>query len=151
MRTRSATADSEARRRRENKIRKEAVCENGSRGSGGLKNTETGEVRRNGKTRISGGQKDGGNLAALFLLSGCGSVTEEMKTGRTEGIALLESGDYEGAVSRFDEVISQASRVTDFELDVLKYRAEAELKLEDYQAAAYTYGILIRSDGPKPQ
>ena len=114
MRTRSETADSEARRRRENKIRKEAVCENGSRGSGGLKNTETGEVRRNGKTRISGGQKRRRYFGGSFLLSGCGSVTEEMKTGRTEGIALLESGDYEGAVSRFDEVISQASRGNGF-------------------------------------
>ena len=102
-----------------------------------------------GKRVYQAGKKTAVILAALFLLSGCGSVTEEMKTGRTEGIALLESGDYEGAVSRFDEVISQASRVTDFELDVLKYRAEAELKLEDYQAAAYTYGILSQVDGKR--
>ena len=104
-----------------------------------------------GKRVYQAGKKTAVILAALFLLSGCGSVTEEMKTGRTEGIALLESGGYEGAVSRFDEVISQASRVTDFELDVLKYRAEAELKLEDYQAAAYTYGILSQVDEPKPE
>ena len=104
-----------------------------------------------GKRVYQAGKKTAVILAALFLLSGCGSVTEEMKTGRTEGIALLESGDYEGAVSRFDEVISQASRVTDFELDVIKYRAEAELKLEDYQAAAYTYGILSQVDEPKPE
>lgn len=104
-----------------------------------------------GKRVYQAGKKTAVILAALFLLSGCGSATEEMKTGRTEGIVLLESGDYEGAVSRFDEVISQASRVTDFELDVLKYRAEAELKLEDYQAAAYTYGILSQVDEPKPE
>ena len=34
--------------------------------------------------------------AAALLLTGCKGVTEEEKTARENGIALLESGDYEG-------------------------------------------------------
>ena len=79
---------------------KKAVCEHGSRGSGGLENTENGRGEKEWEKRVyQAGKKTAVILAALFLLSGCGSATEEMKTGRTEGIALLESGDYEGAVS----------------------------------------------------
>lgn len=33
---------------------------------------------------------------------GCKGVTEEEKTARENGIALLESGDYEGALSQFE-------------------------------------------------
>ena len=36
-----------------------------------------------------------------------------------------------------------------FELDVLKYRAEAEYLTEDYRAAAHTYDILADVDGEK--
>ena len=35
--------------------------------------------------------------AAAVLLTGCKGVTEEEKAARENGIALLESGDYEGA------------------------------------------------------
>lgn len=83
--------------------------------------------------------------AALFL-GGCGGVTEEMLASREKGIALLESGDYEGAVREFEELTQNAKRVTDFELDVLKYRAEAEFGSEDYEAAAHTYRILNQVD-----
>lgn len=90
-------------------------------------------------------------LTVTLLLSGCARVTEEMEAGRLQGISLLESGDYEGAIAQFEQVISQSSRVTEFELDVLKYRAEAELGLEDYTAAAYTYEMLSQVDKPKPE
>ena len=33
----------------------------------------------------------------LLLLTGCSHVTSEMKESRENGIALMESGDYEGA------------------------------------------------------
>ena len=54
---------------------------------------------------------------------------EEEKTARENGIALLESGDYEGALDQFEALIQDADRVTDFEVDILKYRAEAEYVL----------------------
>ena len=44
----------------------------------------------------------------LFLLTGCGHVTEEMKAGKENRIALMENGgDYEGAVAEFDSLIDQ--------------------------------------------
>ena len=61
--------------------------------------------------------------AAALLLTGCKGVTEEEKTARENGIALLESGDYEGALDQFEALIQDADRVTDFEVDILKYRA----------------------------
>lgn len=68
--------------------------------------------------------------AAALLLTGCKGVTEEEKTARENGIALLESGDYEGALDQFEALIQDADRVTDFEVDILKYRAEAEYGLK---------------------
>ena len=84
--------------------------------------------------------------AAALLLTGCKRVTEEEKTARENGIALLESGDYEGALDQFEALIQDADRVTDFEVDILKYRAEAEYGLKDYEAAAHTYDILSQID-----
>ena len=84
--------------------------------------------------------------AAALLLTGCKGVTEEEKTTRENGIALLESGDYEGALDQFEALIQDADRVTDFEVDILKYRAEAEYGLKDYEAAAHTYDILSQID-----
>ena len=37
------------------------------------------------------------------------------------------------------------------ELDILKYRAEAEYKIGDYRAAAHTYDVLSQVDGEKPE
>ena len=87
----------------------------------------------------------------LLLLTGCSHVTSEMKEGRENGIALMESGDYEGAVAEFDSLIDQTTRVTSFEIDVLKYRGEAEFMLGDYGAAAYTYDTLAKVDKPRAE
>jgi len=89
--------------------------------------------------------------AAVFvliscLLSGCGRVTKEAAAARENGISLLEAGDYEGAIGQFEFAIGQAGKVTSFEIDVLKYRAEAEYGLKDYQAAAHTYDVLNQVD-----
>lgn len=87
----------------------------------------------------------------LFLLTGCGHVTEEMKAGKENGIALMENGDYEGAVAEFDSLIDQTKHVSSFEIDVLKYRGEAEFMLGDYGAAAYTYDTLVKVDKPRAE
>lgn len=84
--------------------------------------------------------------AAAVLATGCGRVSKEQLERREEGITLLESGDYEGAFEIFEGLIKDAKRVSDFELDVLKYRAEAEFGFGDYEAAAYTYELLNEVD-----
>ena len=62
---------------------------------------------------------------------------------RTEGIEKLASGDFNGAVQSFEQALEKAgSREKAFNRDVLLYRAEAELKLQDYEAAAHSYELL---------
>ena len=52
----------------------------------------------------------------------------------------------------FDLALKEADGVVNaFELDILKYRGEAEFMLEDYEAAAHTYGILADVDGKEPE
>jgi len=88
---------------------------------------------------------------AGFFLCGCSAVTDDMLEARKHGIALMESGDYEGAIQEFEALIDNAKKVTGFEIDILKYRAEAEFGLGDYEAAAYTYGILNQVDEKKAE
>ena len=89
-------------------------------------------------------------LAAALFLAGCG-ISKERLEARETGIALLESGDYDGAIAQFEELIDGATRVTEFETDILKYRAEAEFLSGDAEAAAYTYDILNRVDEKKAE
>lgn len=88
---------------------------------------------------------------AVMMLTACGGVSEEMLEARTAAIALMESGDYEGAVEAFNQLVEEATSVSEFELDILKYRAEAEYLLGDYAAAAHTYQILIEVDQERPE
>lgn len=98
-----------------------------------------------------------GKIAALFLVcvlavTACKGKGTDKYAYRTQGIEKLEGGDFEGAVRSFDEAIQNSNGlVRTFELDVLKYRGEAEYRLEDYEAAAHTYDILIQVDGEKAE
>ena len=84
-------------------------------------------------------------LGSVLLLAGCGGNRREEY--RTAGIEQLQSGDYAAAMESFGLALEQSKgKVTAFELDVLKYRAEAEYLLEDYQAAAHTYDVLLQVD-----
>ncbi|MBR5266768.1 MAG: hypothetical protein IKU20_01070 [Lachnospiraceae bacterium] len=94
-------------------------------------------------------------MAALcltsVLLTGCGGVTEEMLEIRESAIDMMEEGNYEGAVAAFNGLVENAKKVTEFELDILKYRAEAEFLLEDYEAALHTYHTLMEVDKERPE
>lgn len=97
-----------------------------------------------------------GELLAAFctaaaILAGCSGIPEEMLAEREAAIAMMDSGDYEGAVAAFNGLVAEATSVTEFELDILKYRAEAEYKLGDYAAAAYTYDILNQVDAERAE
>ncbi len=90
-------------------------------------------------------------FVASALLSGCGGIPESSLEAREAGIALLVSGEYGGAIDQFEAVIGKASKVTKFELDVLKYRAQAEASLGDFTAAAYTWDLLVQLEDKKPE
>lgn len=87
-------------------------------------------------------------IAALaFVMTGCaGSVTSLRK----EGIALLEQGSYEEAITKLDEALQAGNgKVGNVQYDILLYRAEAEYMTGDYAAAKHTYEILEQADGEK--
>ncbi len=66
----------------------------------------------------------------------------------TEGILLLDAGSYDEAILRLDNALkwSSGKKVGEFELSVLLYRAEAEYRLKDYDAALNTYELLLEED-----
>lgn len=94
-----------------------------------------------------------GTAASISLLGGCGlgsgAGRQEL---RLSGIEKLDAGDYAGAIADLEEALNLGKgRVGEIEFDILKYRAEAEVKIGDYSAAAHTYGILMEVDGEKPE
>lgn len=91
-------------------------------------------------------------VCSALLFTGCGTKGKEREELRMSGIAKMDAGDYAGAAEDFEAAIQASSgRVGGFEIDVLKYRAEAEYKLGDYQAAAHTYDVLLEVDKEQPE
>lgn len=79
------------------------------------------------------------------MLSGCASA--ELYTTREQAVEAFKTGDYEKARTLFEEALSYGNgEVSDVEFDILRYRAECELRLKDYEAAEKTYGILMQLD-----
>ncbi len=94
----------------------------------------------------------------LMLLIAAGTVrligmaaTSKKRQLRSQGIECLASGDYNGAIEAFDMALEKSGeRAQDFNKDVLQYRAEAELKLLDYEAALHTYELLAQQEPKEP-
>ena len=86
-------------------------------------------------------------LSVLLLISGCAGSSKEKYTFRDTGIEQLNAGAYEAAIQSFDQALEKSGKlVGSFEMDVLKYRAEAEAGAGDYGAAAHTYEVLCQVD-----
>lgn len=86
-------------------------------------------------------------MVSVSALTGCSGNGKEREALRISGIEKMDAGDYAGAAQDFEAAIQASTgRVGGFEIDVLKYRAEAEYKLQDYQAAAHTYDVLLEVD-----
>ena len=91
-------------------------------------------------------------VLSLGILSGCGAESKEAKEARMTGIEQLNAGNYQDAIDSFGKALDESDGIVNsFELDVLKYRGEAEYKLADYKAATQTYGILAEVDGGKAE
>ncbi len=92
-----------------------------------------------------------GLLAAVLACGGCGEP-KEAKAARISGIEKMAAGDYSGAIASFEEALDASDGIVHrFELDILKYRGEAEYMAGDYAAAAYTYGTLEQVDDERAE
>ena len=58
-------------------------------------------------------------------------------------IACLYQGDYQTAIKWFGDALNISSQSNDIRIDTLYYKAEAEQKSGDYQAAVQSYGQII--------
>ena len=62
---------------------------------------------------------------------------------RGRGIACLYQGDYQTAIKWFGDALNISSQSNDIRIDTLYYKAEAEQKSGDDQAAVQSYGQII--------
>ena len=86
------------------------------------------------------------------VLSACGKRARQEKELREFAIALMNEGAYGAAIAKFDEALSMNDGgVGETEIDILKYRAQAEMLMGDYAAAEYTYTLLEREDGKRDE
>lgn len=98
-------------------------------------------------------------LLILLILTAAVGVTisgykknREISALQTEGIDFLDQGNYDAAVQSFTQILEKSKgKVGKREKTVLLYKAEAEYKNDDYQAALETCEILIKADGEKDQ
>jgi len=91
-------------------------------------------------------------MLASCLLCSCGKNTRKEKELREQAIGFMEQGNYSAAVARFDEALSyKDGKYGSLELDILRYKAEAQVLAGDYASAADTYAELRKLDGDKPE
>ena len=84
-------------------------------------------------------------ILAAIILSGCsGKERKNFEAGK----ALLNEGKYAEAVEAFDKAIEAhgSNSIRGLEIDILRYRAEAEYRAGDYKAAEHSYRLLTSAD-----
>ncbi len=82
-----------------------------------------------------------------MCLVACSSTSAEQTTLRDQGIALIESGDYQGAIDSFNEALSLSmGHVGSLEIDIDYYKAAAQYKAGLTEDAIATYTALIVYD-----
>ncbi len=89
-----------------------------------------------------------GILVVTPALAGCaGGDTALMQEYKEEGIALMEAGDYAGAVERFQAALDQSvGQIRSAELDICYYRALALFLAGQADEAIEAYTALIDYD-----
>ncbi len=87
-------------------------------------------------------------LLSFGLLTGCSNERKENQTAyRQIGINDMENGDYEGAVTAFDNALAQCiGKIGENEMDICYYKAAAQYAGGDTDAAINTYTAIIEYD-----
>lgn len=91
----------------------------------------------------------GGMLCASFLLTGCKSkeVAKQQQAFVQYGITCMEAGKYEEAVKTFQKALDETvGSITEDEITICYYKAEAQFRNQDYEGALTTYNALINYD-----
>lgn len=76
-------------------------------------------------------------------------TTFKARQYRESGLEKLKAQDNSGAIADFDLALKKAGK--DMKVDLLSYRAEAEYRLQDYDAAIYSYELLLEEDPKAPE
>lgn len=84
-------------------------------------------------------------IGFILILTGCSSREKE---AFEKGKLLLDEGKYVEAVGEFDRAIDfhGSKNIRGLEIDILRYRAEAEYMAGEYEAAEHTYKLLMSAD-----
>lgn len=83
-------------------------------------------------------------VLSVFCLMGCGFGADRYAL-RDEAVQMYSSGDYEGAAKKLDEALAASDgQVSDLQFDILKYRAECELRLGNYSEAKANCEALVK-------
>lgn len=92
------------------------------------------------------------SILSFLLMTGCVSTDKDRYELRKEAISLYNDGNYEEAIDLFNKALnSRPGEVSDFQYDILKYRAECELRSGDYEKAKETYQALLSLDEEENQ
>lgn len=84
-------------------------------------------------------------LITALLLPGCGSEkADKQQTLKREGMELQSSGDYEGAISKYEQALKEADmKVGAAEIDIARYKASAQYRSGDLAGALETYSAVL--------
>ena len=86
-------------------------------------------------------------LVTVLYLPGCGKSTadhEKQQALKAEGIELQASGDYDGAIAKYEEALKLADmEVGAEEIDIACYKASAQYRKGDLAGAIDTYSAIL--------
>ncbi len=87
--------------------------------------------------------------AVCICFTGCARDADRYEL-RDEAVALYQQGDYQGALSKLDEALKASDgQASGLQYDILKYKAECELRIGDYSEAKTAYEALVKLDEVK--
>ena len=82
-----------------------------------------------------------------MAFSGCADKGPDKYELRKEAVALFNSGDYEGALTKLNEALDASrGQVSELQYDILRYKAECQLRTGDISAARDSYNALLILD-----
>lgn len=86
-------------------------------------------------------------LAVCLFAAGCGlsaDISEKQQTLKQEGMELQSTGDYSGAIAKYEEALQLSNmKVGKEEIDLAYYKASAQYQSGDLAGAIDTYSAVI--------